>query len=180
MFTLTVDEKIELKLLEQRDAEELIQEIHNSREYLREWLPWVDGMQAAEDYHPIIKMWLEQFANNDGFQAGIVYENKIVGMAGFHGIDWKNKKTSIGYWLSADYQGKGIMTKVTKTLVDHAIDELDLNRVEIRCGVENKKSRAIPERLGFRQEGIISEGEFLYDHFIDHAIYGLLAKDWNK
>jgi ribosomal-protein-serine acetyltransferase len=97
MFTLVVDDNIQLKLLEKRDAGALIQLVNDNREYLREWLPWVDDMQTAEDYYPIIDMWLEQFAKNDGFQAGILYEEKLVGMIGFHGIDWNKKKTSIGY-----------------------------------------------------------------------------------
>jgi ribosomal-protein-serine acetyltransferase len=50
--------------------------------------------------------------------------------------------------------------------------------VEIQCGEDNHKSRAIPERLGFQQEGIIRDGEFLYDHFHDVVVYGLLKKEW--
>ena len=180
MFTLTVDEEIELKLLERKDAAELFETVDRCRDYLREWLPWVDSMQKKEDYYSIIEMWLEQFKKNDGFQAAILYKDKIVGMAGYHGIDRNNQKTSIGYWLDKDYQGKGIMTKVTKTLVDYAFYELGLNRVEIQCGVHNIKSRAIPERLGFKQEGILREAEFLYDHFHDLMVYGMLAKDWKK
>ncbi len=178
MFTLKVDHQVELKLLDQRDAEEMITVVDESRDYLREWLPWVDNMQVAEDYHPVIQMWLEQFAKNDGFQAGILFEGKLVGMAGFHGVDWRNKKTTIGYWLAKGYQGKGIMTRVTKALVDYAFEELQLNRVEIHCGAENQRSRAIPERLHFQQEGILRDGEFLYDHYHDIVVYGILARDW--
>ncbi|MBI3110076.1 MAG: GNAT family N-acetyltransferase, partial [Ignavibacteriales bacterium] len=33
-------------------------------------------------------------------------------------------------------------------------------------------------RLGFRPEGKIREAEWLYDHFVDHLVYGMLAPDW--
>jgi ribosomal-protein-serine acetyltransferase len=65
-------------------------------------------------------------------------------------------------------------------LVEHAFGELDLNRVVISCATENKKSCAIPERLGFRQEGIQRQAEWLYDRFVDHAVYATLASAWRK
>ena len=179
LFSLNVNEEISLKLLEKKDAKELFDVVNDSRSYLREWLPWVDHMKQEADYEPIIEMWLKQFSANDGFQAGILYKGKIVGMIGFHGVDWANRKTSIGYWLSEKHQGNGIMTEAVKTLLNIAFTEYKLNRVEIQCGVENEKSKAIPERLGFKQEGIIRDAEYLYDHFHDCILYGMLAKEWS-
>jgi ribosomal-protein-serine acetyltransferase len=57
---------------------------------------------------------------------------------------------------------------------------LKLNRVEINCGVENKKSRKIPEKLGFREEGVIRQAKWLHDHFYDLVIYGMLADEWQN
>jgi ribosomal-protein-serine acetyltransferase len=47
----------------------------------------------------------------------------------------------------------------------------------IACGVENKRSQAIPQRLGFTHEGTARQAEWLYDHFVDHQIYSLLRSD---
>ena len=179
MFELKVNENVSLTLFEKRDAKELFTVVNESRNYLREWLPWVDKMQSEADYEPIIEMWLKQFSSEDGFQAGILYEGKIVGMVGFHGIDWMNKKTSIGYWLAEQYQGNGIMTDAVKSLLDIAFTKYKLNRVEILCGVKNVKSRHIPERLGFKEDGIIRDAEFLYDHYHDCVLYSMLAKEWD-
>jgi ribosomal-protein-serine acetyltransferase len=55
-----------------------------------------------------------------------------------------------------------------------------LNKVEIHCAVDNKRSRAIPERLGFTQEGIIRANQWLYDHYVDDVIYGMLASEWSE
>jgi ribosomal-protein-serine acetyltransferase len=51
--------------------------------------------------------------------------------------------------------------------------------VEIRAGVGNRRSRAVAERLGFRQEGVLSEAELVGDHYIDHVVYAMLARDWS-
>ncbi|MDQ0343269.1 RimJ/RimL family protein N-acetyltransferase [Lederbergia wuyishanensis] len=108
-----------------------------------------------------------------------MFKGNIVGVASFNSINWANKTAYIGYWLVEEYQGNGIMTKVARALTDYAFTELKLNKVEIRAAVENKKSRSIPERLGFVNEGCIRNAEWLYDHYVDHVIYGILADEWN-
>ncbi|MCI2430832.1 GNAT family N-acetyltransferase [Candidatus Acetothermia bacterium] len=180
MFYFSLDDKTELRLLEERHTEELFALTDQNRAHLRQWLPWVDGTTSLEDTRKFIRFSLEQFARNEGFNAGIWYHGKLAGVIGHHKIDWANRKTSIGYWLGASFQGQGLMTKSCRAVVDYNLNELKLNRVEIRCAVENRKSRAIPERLGFTQEGVIRQAERLYDHFVDHVVYGMLASEWRK
>ncbi|MBO8172195.1 MAG: GNAT family N-acetyltransferase [Bacillaceae bacterium] len=180
MFTYDLTEDLYLKKLELRDAPELFILIEQSRDYLREWLPWVDDTRHPDDTRRFIQTAIRQDASNDGFHAGIWYQGKIAGVIGFHRIDWANRSTSIGYWLGQHFQGRGIMTRACKEMVDYALNELDLNRVEIRCAVENRKSRAIPERLGFVEEGCVRQNEYLYDHYVDHVIYGMLKQDWQQ
>jgi ribosomal-protein-serine acetyltransferase len=92
-------------------------------------------------------------------------------------MDWPNKATYLEYWLGASYQGKGIMTASCRAVIDYAFGTVDLHRLTIRCAAENRRSRRIPERLGFTFEGITRHGEWLYDHFVDHAVYGLIKGD---
>jgi ribosomal-protein-serine acetyltransferase len=179
MFSFNVDENIQLKLLETRYSEELFVLTDKNRSYLREWLPWVDGTKRPDNTKDFINFTLKGFADNNGFNTGIFYKGTIVGCIGLHGIDWNNKKTSIGYWLGSEYQGKGIMTKSCKAVVNYVFNDLGLNRVEIRAAILNVRSRAIPERLGFTHEGIIRSAEWLYDHFVDHVVYGMLKEEWN-
>lgn len=180
MFTLKIRDDLELCLLEQRHAEELFALVDCNRDYLRQWLPWVDNSKSAIDTQKFIKSSLEQLARDGSLSAGILYQAKIAGVIGFHKIDWSNLATSVGYWLGASFQGKGLMTEACRGLVKYAFDELKLNRVEIRCATENTKSRAIPERLGFKEEGILRQAEWLYDHYVDLVVYGILASEWDS
>lgn len=180
MFHFKIDDKTELRLLELRHTEELFILTDRNRHHLREWLPWVDSSLYPESTERFIKSALEQFARNYGFQGGLWFQGRLAGVIGYHQIDWVNRRTSIGYWLGAEFQGKGLMTKACAALIDYAFGQLKLNRIEIRCATGNKKSRAIPERLGFTQEGIIRQAEWLYDHFVDHAVYGMLASEWRN
>ena len=72
------------------------------------------------------------------------------------------------------------MTRVAEALTEYAFKELALNKVEIRVAVGNKKSRSIPERLGFINEGCIRQAEWLYDHYVDHVVYGILSEEWTN
>lgn len=180
MFTFKVDEQIEIELLQQHHKEELYELIDVNRDHLRKWMLWVDKRKSAEDFEEIIPIWITNYANNNGFDAGIRYQGKLVGMIGLHYIDWKNKSTSIGYFLSEDAQGKGIITKSVQSLMDYIFEELDLHRIEIQCARNNVKSISIPKRLGFIQEGIKRDGQWLYDHYEDLFTFSFLKSDWKN
>lgn len=180
MFVHKIDEDLSLKLTELRDADRVFELTNNSREYLREWLPWLDFTKTVEDTQSFIKSGLKNFSENKSLNTVILFKGDIVGVASFNEINWSNKTAYIGYWLGEEYQGNGIMTRVAKALTDYAITELKLNKVEIRAAVENAKSRSIPERLGYRNEGCVRQAEWLYNHYVDHVIYGILAEEWIK
>jgi ribosomal-protein-serine acetyltransferase len=70
------------------------------------------------------------------------------------------------------------VTAACRSQVDHTLGELGLNRVSIACATENKKSCAIPKRLGFRREGVQRQAEWLYDRFVDRVVDAALASKW--
>ena len=180
MFSYKIDNKISLKLLEKNNAEELFELIDSTRSYLKEWLGWLDKMKELEDAQSFINDSRKQFAENNGFQAGIWYKEQLVGIIGLHEIDWEDKKTEIGSWLDQNHQGNGIVTKSCKHILNYCFDNLELNKVEIHCAEQNSKSRAVPERLGFTKEGVIREAQLLYDRFVNHVVYGMLRQEWEK
>jgi ribosomal-protein-serine acetyltransferase len=178
MLTMAVDAETALGLLEERHAEALFRLTDANRAYLREWLPWLDHVREAGDTLEFIRANLRQLAENNGFSLGIFHGGTLAGVLGLHAIHWPHRTTSIGYWLGAAFQGRGLVTRSCARLLDHVFDELGLNLAEIRCAPGNRRSRAIPERLGFRKEGLLRQREWLYDHHVDHVVYGMLAAEW--
>lgn len=179
MFPHPIGGGVSLAVLEIRHAEELFRVVDENRAHLRCWLPWLDRNRSVDDTRAFIETTRAQLAANNGYSCAILVDGAIAGIIGQHGIDWANRSTSLGYWLAERHQGRGIMTAAVRAFVGHAFGELDLNRVEIRCATENHRSCAVPERLGFRHEGMIRDAEWLYDHYVDHHVYGLLARDWS-
>lgn len=163
--------------LEAGDVAELYALVDANRGYLARWMPWAAGQDLAGTERFVAEA-EEQLALGNGFQAAIAPGGEIVGVVGFHSIDWLNCHTSIGYWLAEEAQGRGTMTTVVRALLDHAFHEWELHRVEIHCAPDNERSRAIPERLGFREEARLRETELVDGRYLDSVVYGMLEGEW--
>ena len=179
VFTLLLDDDCHLRLYERSDAEPLHEVIAANREMLAEWMPWACE-QTLEQTRAFIDSSRGRFADDDGFDAAIVHRGAIAGGIGFARMDRANRSASMGYWLARPSQGRGIVTRATSALLDHAFGAWDLNRIEIRAGTGNARSRAVPERLGFTQEGVLRESERVGDRWVDHAVYSMLAREWSQ
>lgn len=173
-----VGEHIEMYVLTEDDAERLFALTNNNRTHLRQWLPWIDDTRTVEDTRDFIASSLRRYKDDMGMSCGIFYKGDLAGVISLNTIDWLNYKTEIGYWLGAEFQGLGLITRACRAMIDHAFLDLELNKVEIRCATGNSRSCAIPQRLGFTQEGVIRQGEWLYDHYVDLVLYGLLSSEW--
>ncbi|MGE7695182.1 GNAT family N-acetyltransferase [Lysinibacillus sp. NPDC094177] len=177
---ITINPDLSLRTVELEDANTVFALTDASRAYLREWLPWLDFTKEIADTTAYIEGCIKGYKAKSSLSLVIIFRNEIVGIAGFNTINHSNKIAAIGYWLSEGAQGHGIMTKTVQALLQYAFGDLQLNKVEIRAAVGNAKSRAIPERLGFTKEGTIRAAEWLYDHYVDHVAYGMLASEWKQ
>jgi ribosomal-protein-serine acetyltransferase len=177
VFSHKVNGQIDLRLIQHPHCRELFRVMDANRNHLRPWHPWIDLIRSTTDLDRFITGWLQQFSQNRGFHAGIWHEGELCGVINHLNVDWVNRSTVLSYWLDEAHQGRGIMTAACRAFVSHAFNTLKLNRVTIECAGRNARSRGIPERLGFKFEGVIRGAEWLHDHFADHAIYGLLKGD---
>jgi ribosomal-protein-serine acetyltransferase len=180
MFALEVEPGLRLELLHHRHVETLLALVDENRQYLRQWLVWVDDTREVVVIERFIESTLRQFADQLGFQAGIFFKHKLVGITGYQPIDPVNGIGEIGYWLSQSHQGQGIMTKCNQAVVRAGFEELGLNKIEIRCATGNLRSRAMAERLGFVEEGVLRQRQWLYDHHVDHVVYSMLKWEFNS
>ncbi len=177
---IQVNDNISLELLDGCHAAETFALINANRIYLREWLPWVDNMRTITIFENYIsKTKKEKEAGTDiGFV--ILYNGVITGRIGIHYINQQNKSGAIGYWLGEHYAGKGIITACCKKLIDVCFTQLDLERIEIKCATGNHKSKAVAERLGFTQEAILPQAEFVNDQVWDLYLYAFTKTEWLK
>jgi len=178
VLCIQVDEETQLRLLEERHVEAYFALIARNKAHLRAWVDVEAYEGSLETLRAYLKQRLLQFINGEGYHLGIWYQDTLVGVLDYR-VNQRNRKVELGYWIDAAMEGKGIVTRACRTMVRHAFEEQRAQKVEISCAVENTRSRAVPERLDFIQEGVLRRAGWFRDRYVDGVFYGLLTDEWN-
>lgn len=174
-FLISVDSEISLSLPAVEDAEELFLLIDRNRIHLRKFLGWLDTTLDVVDTRNFIQENLPLWLQLESIHLSVRQGKELVGAVGFHQIDYQNQSAFMGYWLDEGNQGKGIMTKSVKSLMDYGVEVLKLHRIQILCATHNKRSEKIALHLGFEKEGVLKDAIHHYGSFFDAYIYSKLA-----
>lgn len=175
---IKINKHLYLRRISHQDAEEVFDLIDKNRDHLGFWLPFVETTHTPENTHAFIEQLQKPYSREMVFT--ICHEGSITGLIGFKDIDRANRRLEIGYWISKANEGKGIVTDSCRSLMDQAFRKLDMNRIQIKCGVGNSRSSNVPKRLGFQFEGIERDGEKHKKRFIDLEVYSMLKREWKR
>ncbi|WP_064092797.1 GNAT family N-acetyltransferase [Rossellomorea aquimaris] len=104
--------------------------------------------------------------------------NSLIGTCGFHGISKPYKRCEIGYDLSPEYWGKGIMGEALKPVLTYLFSTKEMNRIGATIVPHNKASSRVVEKLGFQQEGLLREYILQDGTMYDAYMYSILKKEW--
>ncbi len=160
-----------------RDADALFDVTVANRAHLAPWMPWARDLRHPGQTREWIRTMQRQEIEDTGLACVVVDDGRIAGTVGLNRIDHVNGATAIGYWLTEAAQGRGTMTAAVRALVEHAFTTMGLHRVVIEAAPDNVRSRAIPERLGFTEEGVRRGAEWFPDGYRDLVVYSRLASD---
>ena len=177
MNILKVDPCIDLEKINLSHAFLLFEAVEKNRSFLSEWLSLPNEVETQEDAVEFIRAVLKDSKRKEDSVFVIWYRKQFSGLISLKENDLLNNKTEIGYWLTKNMTGKGIVTKSVKVLSEYIFMVMNINRIVIRCAVGNNKSSAIPKRLGFAFEGIEREGEKNSACYMNMEIYSLLKGD---
>ncbi len=179
-MTIKINENLTLELTAEKHTAALYNAVDRNREHLSQFLPWVGNMQSVADFQNYIHNCELLYQQGKEVSFVILSNEDAVGRIGLHYIDRVNKNAAIGYWLTKNAEGKGIITKSCEAVINYGFHELDLERIEIKAAVENLRSRAIPQKFHFTKEGILRKAEFVNNHFLDIVLYSMLKDDWEQ
>ncbi len=175
MIRADLGDGAEVRPLADGDVAGLFAVVDAERERLREWLPWVDRVRSVEDE----RCWLEglRAAGRDLEGLGIFVGGRVVGTVGIR-VDPFRVVAELGYWVAAAHEGRGLVTRACRLLIEHAFRDLGVHKVVIRAAPGNARSRAVASRLGFVQEAVLREEGLGAGGFHDLVVYGMLDREW--
>ena len=136
--------------------------------------PWVEGFERT---------WLERYEQGyeDGTRAGFAIvdeaDGAFLGLAALVRIDREGCEAEAGYIVAPQARGRGIAARALRLLTDWAVEELELERVELRITADNFASIRVAERAGFVREGVLRSVHFKQGLRTDLAVYSRLAGD---
>ncbi|WP_157960458.1 GNAT family N-acetyltransferase [Marinimicrobium alkaliphilum] len=171
-------EQVTLQRLRAQDRDALFALVDGNRTFLREWLPWVDSTTSVDETAKFLSAIEEEYSAGRSVHFGITHREQLLGVCGFHRIDACTRVGEVGYWLAQSNTGQGVMTHALNLLAYRGFTRHRLHRIEVSCAVDNHKSRAVPERLGFRLDKHLHQREDLHGRPIDHVLYVLLADEY--
>lgn len=166
-----------LRSLAASDAPEMFALLEANRAHLDRWLRWSPTLTSLEDVTRFIALFAAQEADGNGFHLGLFEGGALVGGVVCWSIHPSRRASEVGYWLGAPQLGKGLATRATAAVVDHLFAACEVHRIEMLVALGNTRSRAIPERLGFRLEGVRRGSLRIRGAFLDHVVYARVASD---
>ena len=176
-----VTERLVLRCWEPRDAPLLKEAVDSSIDHLLPWMPWaVHEPQSLEDKVALLRQFRGKFDLGQDFTYGIFTpdEEQAVGGTGLH-TRIGDDAFEIGYWIRASRAGEGLGTESTAALTRVAFELTDVDRIEIRCEPENERSRAIPRKLGYREEATLRR-RLRHPEPRDVVVYSLFRDDFGS
>lgn len=111
-------------------------------------------------------------------------DGKVIGSVGLHPDDLRSSVTTLkvralGYVLSADYWGQGLMTEAARRVVEYAFEALWLDLLTVVHYPHNERSRRVVEKCGFCYEGTLRQASQIYDGTVYDAVcYSLTRDEW--
>ena len=180
--SLRIDGKqIFLRPLLLKEADEFFHLIQVSRRELGRWLPWVKGTTKTAHTKKFLKEGLKNQRRGEVLALGIFLKSssKIIGCVGARHL--QTGVPEIGYWMGTPFTGNGYSCEASTIFADALFNNLPIHKIEIRCEPRNFKSRAIPERLGFQEEGHLRHTTCAYcGVYKDLIVYGVLKPEWKS
>ncbi|MCM2576733.1 GNAT family N-acetyltransferase [Streptomyces meridianus] len=178
MFTVDLGDGAELRPLEPWQAPEFLAHIDRARAGVDPWIPWATRTTDLESAVKVLRSYADRQAADTGRIYGIWLDGSLVGGVMFPVFDTESGVCEIGCWLEPAAEGRGLVVRSARRLVDWAFGERGMSRIEWRVSPDNIRSINVARRLGMTCDGVLRENFPYRGVRRDMAVWSLLASEW--
>jgi ribosomal-protein-serine acetyltransferase len=180
MFVRSLGTGVELRPLEPWQAEEFFAHMERGREFIGQHIGFADAAKDLESARKLLQGYADKAANDVGRIFGIWLDGELVGGVLFRVMDVPQGRAEVGCWLEPAATGRGLITLASKVLIDWAIRERGVHRVEWLVSSANAPSIAVARRLGMSRDGVL-RSYFLHRGVRqDLEVWSVLAPEWES
>lgn len=159
------------------DAPALFEAIHESLAELLPWMPWCHPGYSIEEARAWIELTLAGHRDGSMFDFAIEADGSFAGACGINRIDALNRVANLGYWVRTSRAGRGIVTSAVRQLIDWALANTELERIEIVAAVDNARSQRVAQRVGARREAVLGKRAMARGRPSAAVMYAVLRPD---
>lgn len=174
-FPILTTQRLSLRQIEQRDAEDMFGML-TDEETMRFYGQPYHSLEEVREY---ITLRQESYAERRDIRWSITRsdDDRVIGSCGFH--HFGEGRAEVGYILSREYWGQGIMPEALAAILSFGFTEMGLHRIEAIIDISNERSKNLLLKLGFTYEGNLRQRYLLGGQFLDEHYFGLLRDEWH-
>ena len=168
-------ERLILRKMVLNDAEAVFAYASNSE--VSRYTLW-ETHRSIEDSRAFLEFATQKYENGGEPDWGIVYRGNgcLVGACGFVNWEAEHARAEVGFVLSREYWGRGLMSEAVRAILRFGFKRMNLNRIEARCIAENAASARVMEKAGMFYEGTLRQREYIKGAYRDIKLYAILKK----
>jgi ribosomal-protein-serine acetyltransferase len=178
MFAIPLTDGAELRPLEPWHAPEFLAHMDRGREFVGKYIALPDAVTDLTSSTAFLRGYAERAAADTGRIYGIWLETVLVGGVLFRTMDLTYGTAEAGCWLEPAAVGRGLVTRAARVIIDWAVEERGIHRVEWRAASGNAASIAVAGRLGMTKDGVLRESYPYRGSRHDMEVWSVLAPEW--
>ncbi|MFJ3305229.1 GNAT family N-acetyltransferase [Streptomyces sp. NPDC086549] len=172
------DDSAELGPLEPWQAGEFLAHVDRGREFIGRFNGLPDVVTDLESSRAFLQSYAQRAAADTGRIRGIRVDGGLVGAVVLRRLDLGQGIAEAGCWLEPAAVGRGLVTRSARVLIDWAVRERGIHRVEWWVCPENEPSIAVARRLGMSKDGVLRESYLYRGKRHDEEIWSVTAPEW--
>ena len=170
--------KMEIRLVEAKDAKNLLNLVEKNRKRLLAYFPFTTKeILDLKSTKRFINQKLDQAHFREQYYFLVFDKSRLVGNVTAKNIDWTVHKCELSYFVDSESEGSGVISVALDQLISYCFETLKMNKLYLRISPGNTRSLKLAEKKGFTLEGTHKQDFKTGDgNIVDVSYYALFRE----